>query len=237
MNTYKYIKTDSGIIHKDDIPVIIEQSTMKKIQTAAVFFAIGIIIIVILLIIPRKTYTQPFVSKSEVFSNDLNCTQYSVPMHSISIYKKGYLPLENVVLIDDKNSVYNIDLIRNKNVTFTQNKGISLYNIKLNDELMVKEIILISNVLYKIGSVNIESFSESNKLSWRFSGTLTDSRENSIRITKFKQSSLNPPELLESLEYEKLPKLYQTDCPGSYENYLQHKLAMDHNILQDGYVF
>lgn len=195
IDNFEYVETANGRIHRRDIPMVIDEPLNNKINKSLIFFSIIIIIVLIFVYMANKTVIKNKIKKEKIFMRS-NKETFEVLADSIEVYNENeIIDLENIVLIESSNNVINIDI---RNVSKTKKGQGVLYSFDFEQELNIKEIILISSEFKFISFVNIDLYNEDVRV-WEFSDYLNRRKENSIYISKdiYVPDSWQPEKLTE----------------------------------------
>lgn len=179
----EYIKTKFGNIHLNNIPIVRDEPFTYKFNKAMMFYSIIILILFIIISMivfndkPVKMHIDPILQQQHS----------SIKMSVIDVYNYNEkINLENIILITTDNNLINIDIKHNAFVKHNDIQSGNIYTINLQQEYVIREIMLISDAYKYITSVNIDLYNltKNNKKVWEYSGYLKDTRENSIQISK-----------------------------------------------------
>jgi hypothetical protein len=187
-----YVKTQFGNIHINDIPVVTQQTTDSKLNSAFMFFGVIVLIIIVFLYV-IKWAPNPYKKERVVVKGFTDKVATTITATNIDVYDTDELYLENIVLVTADDNIIDINVLKNAYVQVIKKDDGILYSLDFKAELEIKEIILISSEdpAKYISHINIDLYNYGNKSDinpsakvWEYSAFLPNLRENSILISK-----------------------------------------------------
>jgi uncharacterized protein (UPF0333 family) len=184
-----YVETANGWIHKDDIPLILPESPTQQLKKLLITFSLIALVIIVCMIVvyaAQSNYENWYTVKMSDYSashNKLSTVSTSAPARKIVISNNyAEIPLERVVIVCHNYELV-VPIMGNNSVKRTPilPAGQS-YSIDFASEHRIKELMLVAPEGKTVGTVNIQMYTSSDRMSWSYSGIL-DSRENSVPVT------------------------------------------------------
>jgi hypothetical protein len=179
-----YIETEKGYIHKNDIPVVQDETLFLKFNKSLIIFVNVVFILLLIYFISCKSQVNKL-KKENFISSKVNS---SVKANSIDIYSKDIFDLKSIMLLDNSSPKNIIDI--NKNIV-NINKNVKKYrsgtHYMINfDEMDISEILIETDLLlYPLKDlyVNIDLYNDGKKV-WQYNDFLQNTQQNSILISK-----------------------------------------------------